>query len=208
MNSHWKRILEVASIAGALALAACSSSDDTKPTTPASAGDAGPQADAGGGGTGDGGGGGGTAGDPQTPPTGKAEAIDAWLKAGNYKGAGWACEPAPHAARSPSPHGQNRICSNAKGSAHGAGEYPIGAAHVKEIYDSAGANIVGFAIEHKVAAGKGEAWYWFERTDADGVVANGLGVAGTEKSVCVGCHAGAGSDAAHSGHDFVYTQVK
>ena len=28
------------------------------------------------------------------------------------------------------------------------------------------------------------------------------------KDVCVSCHARAGSDEAHSGHDFVYTQVR
>ena len=41
-----------------------------------------------------------------------------------------------------------------------------------------------------------------------GVVADGLGTSGPPQSICVGCHAGAGSDSAHSGHDLVYTQVK
>jgi len=44
-----------------------------------------------------------------TPPMG-ATAIEAWLAEGSYKQ--WHCEPALHEARSPSPHGFNRICSN------------------------------------------------------------------------------------------------
>jgi len=147
-----------------------------------------------------------TPGDVQTPPTGGAPEISAWLAKGDYKA--WTCEPTPHDARSPSPHGKNRICSNAKLSAHGAGEYPIGSAGVKELFDAAGTRVVGHAVYLKVAAGKGEAWYWFDKTDADGLIANGLGNAGTPKTVCVGCHASAGSDANHSGHVFVFTQVK
>ncbi len=143
-------------------------------------------------------------GDAQTPPTGEASAISAWLTKGDYKA--WKCEPASHDARSPSPHGKNRICSNTVLSTHGAGEYPVGAAGVKELYNAAGTSIVGYAMYRKVAAGQGEAWYWFEQIDGD-LVANGLGTSGTPKTVCVGCHAGAGSDANHSGHDLVYTQV-
>ena len=65
----------------------------------------------------------------------------------------------------------------------------------------------------------GKNWYWYETVpatsaaphDANGVVADGLGDTGPAKSICVGCHAGAGSDAAHTpsagGRDQVYTPV-
>ena len=38
------------------------------------------------------------------------------------------------------------------------------------------------------------------------VVYNGKGEA-NNADLCSGCHTGAGSDAGHSGRDFVYTQV-
>jgi len=186
MNTRLLLLAQIASFAGAIALLGCSSSSDG---TPASATDAVL-----------------TPSDVQTPPTGSDADISAWLAKGDYKT--WKCEPAPHDARRPSPHGKNRICSNDVLSAHGAGEFPVGAAGVKELYDSTGTKVVGHAMYRKLAVGGGEAWYWFEKTDADGVVANGAGTAGTPKTVCVGCHEGAGSDATHSGHDQVYTQVK
>src|SRR5688572_18664812 len=96
--------------------------------------------------------------DPERPPTTAAE-MTSWLESGAYLG--WACESEAHAARSPSPHGSNRICSNAVLSAHGTGEFPIDAASVKEIYQ--GENIVGFAVYRKVTAGAGDAFYWYER---------------------------------------------
>jgi len=147
----------------------------------------------------------------QTPPMGY-EAIEAWLAAGHYKM--WACETANHDARSPSPHGKNRICSNDVLSAHATqDEYPVGSAGVKEIYDAAGATIVGYAVYRHISAGTtGANWYWYERVpieqmepahDANGVVADGSDV-----PLCVGCHMATGIDDGHSGHDFVYTQVK
>lgn len=143
-----------------------------------------------------------TPGDMQTPVTGTAADIDAWIATGDYKA--WHCEAAPHAARSPSPHGGNRICSNDLLSAHGAGEYPVGAASVKELYDTANTKIVGYAMARKMSAGGGDTWYWYEVNG--GVVANGLGVTGTSAgSICVGCHSKAEM---HAGHDLVYTQVK
>lgn len=146
-----------------------------------------------------------TPGDTQTPPTGTDTEISAWIAKGDYKS--WKCESAVHDARSPSPHGKNRICSNDRLSAAGAGEFPTGSAAVKEIYDEAGTSVVGYATYLKTKAGHGESWYWFEKVP-DGVVANGLGDTGTPKTVCVGCHSAAGSDGNHAGHDFVYTQVK
>jgi hypothetical protein len=139
--------------------------------------------------------------DAQTPPTGSS-AVDAWLAQGAYRA--WRCEPSPHPARSPSPHGTNRICSNDVLSSHGDGEFPVGAAAVKEIYD--GTAVHGYALYRKVGIGGGEAWYWYEKVD-ESVGADGVGSSGAPKSVCVGCHAGAGVGG-HSGHDFVFTQVK
>lgn len=155
------------------------------------------------------------ASDAQSPPTTGHTELQAWLARGAYKD--WTCEPAVHDARSPSPHGKNRICSNDLASAHGDGPYPIGAASVKELYDDAGAQIVGYAVGLKVSADTtGAGWYWYENVPLDhpaphddrGVVADGIGSSGAALDICVGCHVGAGADAQHSGHDFVYTQVR
>jgi hypothetical protein len=141
---------------------------------------------------------------PQLPPLTSAADIRLWIAQGFYKA--WKCEPEKHAGRMFSPHGQNRICSNDVLSAHGAGEYPVGAVGFKELYNAAGA-INGYAIEIKTkknadVANPGAAWFWFE--DLNGTnFANGEGVMG-----CTGCHSLAGSDALHTGHDYVYTQVK
>jgi hypothetical protein len=154
-------------------------------------------------------------GTAQLPPMGRV-AVEAWLTAGYYRS--WHCEAMPHAARSPSPHGINRICSNDALSAFtGTGEYPVGSAAVKELYDAAGTSIIGYAVYRHVSAGTiGANWYWYERVpqtsmvphDANGVVADALGNVGTANSICVGCHSATGVDAMHSGHDFVYTQVR
>jgi hypothetical protein len=161
----------------------------------------------------DGGGEGGeSTGNAQTPPQGET-AVEAWLTKGDYKS--WKCETAVHDARSPSPHGFNRICVNdaLAAEASGTGNWPKGAAAVKELYDAADGPIVGYAVELKMAddSGGGAGWYWYERT-AGGVVADGVGDSGAAKTICVGCHTGAGSDAAHTpspgGRDFVYTPVQ
>ncbi len=174
--------------------AACSSSDDAPATPSATSGSTDPAKNPDGNGTAD------------LPATGATAEVRAWLAKGDYKTGTWKCEPAPHAARSPSPHGMNRICSNATLSAHGEGEFPVGSAAVKELFGDDG-KIIGHAIYRKVAPGGGASFYWWE--DMNGTeAANGMGDTGTAKSICVGCHAGAGSDAMHSGHDQVYTQVR
>jgi len=129
--------------------------------------------------------------DPQLPPRGSVD-VTAWIAAGHYQD--WACEAEPHAGRSPSPHGRNRICSNdALVGSTGDGAYPVGAAAVKEIYD--GDRIALHAVYRKVADGtSGDTWYWFEGT-ADDVIANGEG-----DDTCVGCHS-------HAPRDFVFTPV-
>ncbi len=141
-------------------------------------------------------------GDDQTPPTGDAAAIRAWLDAKAYTR--WTCEASPHPARPGSAHSANRICANTLAAAHGAGEFPAGAAMVKELYDSGG-KVTGYATSLKTRPGAGEAWYWYEVLGTS-VVANGLGDTGSPKTLCAACHAGAG--AGTTGHDFVYTQVK
>ena len=148
----------------------------------------------------------GTPGTAQTPAMGAA-AVEAWIAQKHYLS--WRCESAPHDQRSPSPHGRNRICSNDLLSGHGAGPYPVGAAAVKELYNGSSNTIGGYAVYlHTKAGNSGADWYWYEKLPGSGVVADGLGDSGGAKSICVGCHSGAGSDAMHPGHDFVYTQVK
>lgn len=141
------------------------------------------------------------AGDAQTPPTARA-ALESWLQAGDYKA--WHCEPAPHDARRPSAHGQNRICSNDRLASHGDGPFPVGAAAVKEIHD--GGAVVGYAVYRKVQEGGGDGFYWYESIRGE-LAADGIGSSGRPKDSCVSCHEGAGRDG-RSGHDLVFTQVK
>jgi hypothetical protein len=157
----------------------------------------------------------------QTPPT-NAAALMSWLAAGSYES--WHCESSVHEARSPSPHGFNRICSNdlISANAGGTADFPSGAAAVKELYASLTDSMpVGYAVYLKTAADSaaGANYYWYEVVptdsaaphDARGVVADGMGDSGPAKTICVGCHAAAGSDAAHTpsvgGRDQVYTPV-
>lgn len=157
----------------------------------------------------------------ETPPMG-ATAVEAWLAAGSYKT--WTCEPASHEARSPSPHGFNRICSNSliSNNAAGTDAWPEGAAAVKELLaDATSTTPVGYAVYLKTKADSadGANWYWYERVpltsaaphDANGVVADGMGSTGTAMSICVNCHGAAGSDTAHTpsvgGRDQIYTAV-
>ena len=145
------------------------------------------------------------AGDPQTPPVTNAADVDAWLAKSFFQA--WHCETAaPHDFGKPSPHGVARVCSNDKVTGHAAGEYPVGAASVVELFDAAGATVVGHAVQvHTSAGGKDTDWYWFNR-DATGVTVDGLGGAGTpQETACVGCHASAGIG--YVGHDYVFVQV-
>jgi len=158
----------------------------------------------------------------QTPPMG-ADKVEAWLAKGAYLK--WHCEREAHMFRAPSPHGYNRICSNdlVADNATDRGDWPKGAAAVKELYAAADdAEPVGYAVYLKTDddSADGANWYWYERVpldhpaphDADGVVADGMGDDGPAKTICVGCHAAAGADAAHTpsvgGRDQVYTPVR
>ena len=148
----------------------------------------------------------------QLPPTTGGADVEAWLKLGSYKD--WSCETTSHPQIKVSPHGKNRICSNdlIAGFTGAVGdERPKGSAAVKELYDDSDA-LVGYAVSVKLqeTSDGGKNWYWYERTPT-GVVADGTGDAGTPKSICVSCHAGAGSDAtAHSVNksgDYVYDVI-
>ena len=159
-------------------------------------------------------------GDEQTPPTTNGADVEAWLERGDYEN--WACETTEHPQMKVSPHGFNRICSNdlAAGFTGQVGdERPLNTASVKELYNDA-SELVGVAVAVKIKSGSngGDNWYWYERVPLDsgaphneaGVVADGLGSAGTAKTICVGCHGGAGSDEMHAltgSSDFVYLQV-
>lgn len=151
----------------------------------------------------------------ETPPEGH-DAVEEWIAAGFYKD--WTCEPAPHDARDPSPHGRNRICSNALMSgAPTTGAFPVGSAAVKELLDDADA-IIGYAVYRKAEAdptsADGSNWYWYERVApgtvlqtpdpvlANGVVADSRGSAGGNAlAVCIDCHS-------HAPNDFAFTQVR
>ncbi|HEU0029761.1 MAG TPA: cytochrome P460 family protein [Kofleriaceae bacterium] len=150
--------------------------------------------------------------DDQTPPT-SGSAVESWLADGAYRT--WAAEAQIHEARSPSPHGFNRIYSNelVAQNATGTGSWPKGAAAVKELYASAtDPTPIGYAVYLKLDAdsANGANWYWYERM-GQMVFADGRGNEGTAKSLCVGCHAAAGADPAHTpspgGRDQVYTPV-
>lgn len=161
----------------------------------------------------------------QTPPMGYT-AIEAWLQMGFYKS--WTSEPAIHMQRPPSPHGFDRIYSNAiiAANATGTAPWPVGAAAVKELYNSlTDTTPVGYAVYLKTQSDSagGANWYWYERIptsntmiphDGNGVVADGLGGADASappNTICVGCHAAAGSDMNHTpspnGRDQVYTPL-
>jgi Cytochrome P460 len=143
----------------------------------------------------------------ETIPT-NAAALEAWLADGGYKG--WKAEPSVHAARPPSPHGRNRVYTNAliSDNVNGTAPWPVGAAAVKELYVADGGTaIIGYAVEVKQQASSdgGVGWYWYRRQpSADG----GVSVAEGTPAGCIGCHANAGGDGGtpHA-RDFVFTPV-
>lgn len=132
----------------------------------------------------------------QTPATASIAEIDAWLARGYYKQ--WRCQATPMNKRSPSAHtAKTRTCNNTVLLASaGPGEFPIGAASVKELYDGDG-RLEGYAVSLRVRTGAGgENWFWFERNGSGdgGVPAFGLGDQNNPRNVCVGCHAAAPRD--------------
>lgn len=142
-----------------------------------------------------------TMGDAQTPPMNTDPVITAWLAGGAYKA--WKCQPAGHAPVGNSPHGPNRICNNTALSNTASGNYPVGAASVKELLVADGGTaIVGYAIGLKTVAGasNGASWYWYLKNNGN-LVVNGKGKAANDDG-CSSCH-----QAAAPGRDFVFTQV-
>ena len=138
-------------------------------------------------------------GDAQTPPA-EGTALDAWLLTGAYKS--WACESGPMSPRPNGAHGRNRVCSNDLAHMNSGGEYAVGAASVKEVFDG-GTQIIGYAVSRHTKAGQtADTWYWYEKSGGR-ALADGVGPA-----LCNGCHSAAGTDAGHQGHDYVYLQVK
>jgi hypothetical protein len=154
-------------------------------------------------------------GDAQTPPTTNGTDVEAWIKGGAYKS--WHCEPAPHAARAPSPHFFDRVCSNAvinAAASNTTAAWPKGAAAVKELFSAATDPAPsGYAVYVKTQddGAAGANWYWYERVPNGTMYADGFGGSGDAKANCVPCHGSAGADAAHTtspgGHDFVYTPI-
>ena len=141
----------------------------------------------------------------QTPAVGEAETA-AWLETGSFRN--WTCEPEVHRARSPSPHGFNRICSNdvISRNASGSGEWPVGAAAVKQIYDRlTDTTPSGYAVYLKLdpESRGGKNWYWWEKLSGRKTIS------GVGRSECIGCHGDAGStDMALPGaRDLVFTPV-
>jgi hypothetical protein len=129
----------------------------------------------------------------QLPPIGSAMELEQWLATGAYKQ--WACEKDPHAARAGSAHTANRICSNDLLSGSASGEFPVGAASVKELFDGGG-QIVGYAVGVRTKTGAVDsAWFWYERVNTT-TYANGAGV-----PLCANCHRGAP-------RDYIFTQVR
>jgi hypothetical protein len=151
--------------------------------------------------------------DAQTPPQGGVATMKTWLATGDYKM--WHCEAAEHASKDPSPHGVNRICSNDKLAGAGAsGNFPVGSAGVKELWDKMGGAVIGYAVYVKTEADSaaGANWYWYEdnpmiAAPVGPIVADGFGDSGQANTICVGCHSHADSMFAATARDFVFTQV-
>ncbi len=125
--------------------------------------------------------------DPELPPRGEAD-LEPWLAAGFYLA--WRCEPGPVEVRLGSPHRPaTRTCSNALVIGAPAGEFPIGAASVKEMFDADG-RIMGLGVSRKLALGAGSSgWYWYERLGDRSPNADGV-----DQGSCPACHTAAGRD--------------
>jgi hypothetical protein len=100
--------------------------------------------------------------------------------------ANWTAEPAVH--ESAGPHGKVRVFFNdsLKGAlASNAATHPVGSAAVKELYESDGTTLDGYAVMVKIAEGSAkESWIWWEgfTPELEGS-AYGRGIGG-----CDGCH--------------------
>jgi hypothetical protein len=119
-------------------------------------------------------------GTAQSPAVGAKADIEAWFASGAYLK--WKCEAPGVGAGRDDAHGPNRVCSNDLLSASSSGDFPVGAANVKELRESNGA-IKGYAFMLKVKPGGGSGnWYWYEKTGSR-TVANAVA-----DSSCTSCH--------------------
>lgn len=131
--------------------------------------------------------------DPEAVPAEPA-AIRAWLQAFAYRE--WQAQSPVHPTGE---HGGARVFFNAalaRSMAAGASEHPIGAAGVRELYESDLTTLRGFALMVKTGPSgqDGGGWFWLEMfgtTDEARPLVAEHGSRG-----CVGCHA-AGVDFVH-----------
>ena len=128
------------------------------------------------------------------PPANPAE-FAAWLAGGEYLT--WNCEPDPHPARAPSPHGMNRICQNSIADAafETTGAYPPGAAWVKEQYS--GGVIFAIEISRRENNGTGPTAWRFWRGQGPGYAA--VTQNAVAQPFCAGCHTMGDRDFVFSG---------
>lgn len=144
-----------------------------------------------------GGGGGDLAMAEQPPPEPSLAAVESFLNQGLYKG--WKCEPRPVTRTDglPRAHGAtNRICNNSAIADTAGTPFPVSAMSVKELYNTAGTQITGYAVAIRLATGDGGSnRYWYEKNNGS-LYADGQGV-----GLCVGCHSSAP-------RDYVYVVAK
>ena len=144
------------------------------------------------------------------PPEGAA-AVEAWLQTGSYKT--WTCESAIHAARSPSPHRFNRICSNTliAGNAAGSASWPKGAGrregalrsrHRHDADRIRGLRQRARPTARRARTGTGTSGSrWTATAPHDSATAWSPTASGAADPRCrsaSGCHGAVGSDAAHT----------
>ncbi len=121
--------------------------------------------------------------DGASPVPTAAQALQAWLRAGNYLG--WPSESARHP--SAGPHGGmvrtfvNPALFDSLSTEQA--QHPAGAAAVKELYFS-GQTVRGWAVMVKLQADSdgGQGWYWLED------FGSGRPIEGIGHPTCTGCH--------------------
>lgn len=113
-------------------------------------------------------------------------ALFAYLQAGRYRE--FAAESGVHPSAGPHGNGVRSFVNSIldRSLADGSPSHPVGAAAVKELYDS-GSTLTGWAVEVKVADGAGgDGWYWYEVfSTTDG----SRPISGVGNPICTGCHA-------------------
>ncbi|MFO0556514.1 MAG: hypothetical protein U0269_00715 [Polyangiales bacterium] len=154
---------------------------------------------------------------PQTPPQGKV-ALVPWIAEGHYLR--WDCQTSAHPSPMFSGHTNTRVCLNTLWiNTLPSQVFPVGAAAVKELWNSTRTAIVGFSVMVKVGPGNTAAdWYWYQRVPADfvpppmlpepiqpdGTLADRVGTSGNALTICASCHSTAG-EPMRPGHHFGFT---